>query len=94
MLASPKDNIMDIIHSTARFGEAYALHKHKAIIATAQDAIFLAELFPAMPSSSAFISILGIPEISERTPESTPWDSKEVAGYRNLWLDHPFALAV
>ena len=38
MLAASKENIVDIIRSTARFGEAYALRKYDAIIAAAQDA--------------------------------------------------------
>lgn len=38
MLAASKDEIVDIIRSTARFGEAYALRKYEAIIAAAQDA--------------------------------------------------------
>ena len=38
MLAASKENIVDIIRSTARFGEAYALRKYEAIIAAAKDA--------------------------------------------------------
>ena len=38
MLAASKDEIVDIIRSTVRFGENYALRKHDAIIAAAKDA--------------------------------------------------------
>lgn len=38
LLAASKDDIVGIIRSTARFGEAYALRKYDAIIAAAQDA--------------------------------------------------------
>src|SRR5699024_3347988 len=37
MLAASKEDIVDIIRSTARFGEAYALRKYDAIISAAQD---------------------------------------------------------
>ena len=38
MLAVPKDEIVEMIRSTARFGEKYALSKYDAVCAAAQDA--------------------------------------------------------
>lgn len=47
MLAASKENIVDIIRSTARFGEAYALRKYDAIIAAAQDAAVFGRALPS-----------------------------------------------
>ena len=47
MLAASKDDIVDIIRSTARFGEAYALRKYDAIIAAAQDASVFGRVLPS-----------------------------------------------
>ncbi len=38
MLAAPKDEIMAMIKSTARFGDKYAFSKYDAIYAAAEDA--------------------------------------------------------
>ncbi len=47
MLAASKDDIVDIIRSTARFGETYALRKYDAIIAAAQDAAVFGRALPS-----------------------------------------------
>ena len=47
MLAASKDDIVKIIHSTARFGESYALRKYDAIIAAAQDAAVFGRALPS-----------------------------------------------
>ena len=47
MLAAPKDDIVGIIRSTARFGETYALRKYDAIIAAAQDAAVFGRALPS-----------------------------------------------
>ena len=47
MLAASKDDIVEIIRSTARFGEAYALRKYNAIIAAAQDAAVFGRALPS-----------------------------------------------
>ena len=47
MLAASKEDIVDIIRSTARFGEAYALRKYDAIIAAAQDAAVFGRALPS-----------------------------------------------
>ena len=47
MLAAPKDDIVEIIRSTARFGESYALRKYDAIIAAAQDAAVFGRALPS-----------------------------------------------
>ena len=47
MLAASKENIVDIIRSTARFGEAYALRKYEAIIAAAKDAAVFGRTLPS-----------------------------------------------
>ena len=47
MLAASKDDIVDIIRSTARFGEAYALRKYDAIITAAQDAAVFGRALPS-----------------------------------------------
>lgn len=47
MLAASKDDIVKIIRSTARFGEAYALRKYDAIIAAAQDAAVFGRALPS-----------------------------------------------
>ena len=47
MLAAPKDDIVDIIRNTARFGQAYALRKYDAIIAAAQDAAVFGRALPS-----------------------------------------------
>ena len=49
MLAVPKDEIVEMIRSTARFGEKYALSKYDAICAAAQDAA----VFGHAPESNA-----------------------------------------
>lgn len=54
MLAASKDDIVDIIRNTARFGEAYALRKYDAIIAAAQDAAVFGR---ALPSNSVRIRL-------------------------------------
>lgn len=47
MLTASKDNIVDIIRSTARFGETYALRKYDAIITAAQDASVFGRALPS-----------------------------------------------
>lgn len=47
MLAASKDDIVDIIRNTARFGETYALRKYDAIIAAAQDAAVFGRALPS-----------------------------------------------
>ena len=47
MLAASKDDIVDIIRSTARFGETYALRKYDSIIAAAQDAAVFGRALPS-----------------------------------------------
>ena len=47
MLAASKDDIVKIIRSTARFGEAYALRKYDTIIAAAQDAAVFGRALPS-----------------------------------------------
>ena len=47
MLAASKEDIVDIIRSTARFGEAYALRKYDAIIFAAQDAAVFGRALPS-----------------------------------------------
>ena len=47
ILAASKENIVDIIRSTARFGEAYALRKYEAIIAAAKDAAVFGRALPS-----------------------------------------------
>lgn len=47
MLAASKDEIVDIIRSTARFGENYALRKFDAIIAAAKDAAVFGRALPS-----------------------------------------------
>ena len=47
ILAAPKDDIVEIIRSTARFGESYALRKYDAIIAAAQDAAVFGRALPS-----------------------------------------------
>lgn len=47
MLAASKDDIVGIIRSTARFGEAYALRKYDAIIVAAQDAAVFGRALPS-----------------------------------------------
>ena len=47
MLAASKEDIVDIIRSTARFGEAYALRKYDAIISAAQDAAVFGRALPS-----------------------------------------------
>ena len=54
MLAAPKDNILDIIRNTARFGQAYALHKYDAIVAVTQDAAVFGR---ALPSNAVHIRL-------------------------------------
>ena len=54
MLAASKENIVDIIRSTARFGEAYALRKYEAIIAAAKD---VAVFGRALPSNAVRIRL-------------------------------------
>ena len=54
ILAASKDDIVDIIRSTARFGEAYALRKYDAIIAATQDA---ASFGRALPSNAVRIRL-------------------------------------
>ena len=48
MLAASKEDIVDIIRSTARFGEAYALRKYDAIISAAQDAAVFGRALPSI----------------------------------------------
>lgn len=47
MLAAPKDEITEIIRSTARFGEKYALAKYDAICAAARDASVFGRALPS-----------------------------------------------
>ena len=47
MLAASKEDIVDIIRSTARFGEAYALRKYDAITAAAHDAAVFGRALPS-----------------------------------------------
>ena len=47
MLTASKDDIVEIIRSTARFGEAYALRKYDTIIAAAQDAAVFGRALPS-----------------------------------------------
>lgn len=47
MLAASKDEIVDIIRSTARFGENYALRKYDAIITAAKDAALFGRALPS-----------------------------------------------
>ena len=47
MLAAPKDVIVEIIRSTARSGEAYALRKYNAILTAAQDAAVFGRALPS-----------------------------------------------
>lgn len=47
MLAAPKDEITEIIQSTARFGEKYALAKYDAICAAARDASVFGRALPS-----------------------------------------------
>lgn len=47
ILAAPKADIVKIIHSTARFGEAYALGKYDVILAAAQDASVFGRALPS-----------------------------------------------
>jgi hypothetical protein len=39
ILAAPRDAIIDLIHSTARFGEKYAIEKYNRLISAANDAL-------------------------------------------------------
>lgn len=39
ILAAPRDEIIDLIHSTARFGEKYAIEKYNRLISAANDAL-------------------------------------------------------
>ena len=47
MLEASKDDIVETIRSTARFGEAYALRKYDAVIAAAQDASVFGRALPS-----------------------------------------------
>ena len=47
MLAAPKDRIVGMIRSTARFGEKYALAKYDAICAAARDAAVFGRTLPS-----------------------------------------------
>ncbi len=47
MLSANKDDIVEIIHTTARFGEKYALEKYDAIIAAAKDAAVFGRALPS-----------------------------------------------
>ena len=47
ILAASKDDIVDIIRTTARFGKSYALRKCDAIIAAAQDASVFGRALPS-----------------------------------------------
>ena len=47
ILAAPKADIVKIIRSTARFGEAYALGKYDVILAAAQDASVFGRALPS-----------------------------------------------
>lgn len=54
ILAAPKDDIVAIIRSTARFGEKYALAKYDALCAAAKDA---ADFGRALPSNAIRIRL-------------------------------------
>ena len=54
MLAAPKDILVDIIRSTARFGQKYALKKYDAIHAAAEDAAVFGR---ALPSNAVRIKL-------------------------------------
>ena len=47
MLAAPKDELVNIIRGTARFGEKYALAKYDAIYAAAKDAAIFGRALPS-----------------------------------------------
>lgn len=47
MLAAPKDELVEIIRSTARFGEKYALAKYDAICTAAKDAAVFGRALPS-----------------------------------------------
>ena len=47
MLAAPKDRIVGMVRSTARFGEKYALAKYDAICAAARDAAVFGRTLPS-----------------------------------------------
>ena len=47
MLAAPKDELVEIIRSTARFGEKYALTKYDAICIAAKDAAVFGRALPS-----------------------------------------------
>ena len=47
MLAAPKDKLVEIIRSTARFGEKYALAKYDAICEAAKDAAVFGRALPS-----------------------------------------------
>lgn len=47
MLAAPKEELVEIIRSTARFGEAYALSKYEAILEAAKDASIFGRSLPS-----------------------------------------------
>lgn len=47
MLAAPKDKIVSVIKSTARFGEKYALAKYDALCAAARDAAVFGHALPS-----------------------------------------------
>lgn len=47
MLAAPKDELVENIRSTARFGEEYAFAKYDAICTAAKDAAVLGRAFPS-----------------------------------------------
>ena len=47
MLAAPKDELVEIIRSTARFGETYALARYDAICTAAKDAAVFGRALPS-----------------------------------------------
>ena len=47
MLAAPKEELIGLIRSTARFGEAYALNKYEAILEAAKDSAIFGRALPS-----------------------------------------------
>ena len=47
MLAAPKEELVGLIRSTARFGEAYALNKYEAILEAAKDSAIFGRALPS-----------------------------------------------
>ena len=47
MLAAPKDELVETIRSTARFGETYALARYDAICTAAKDAAVFGRALPS-----------------------------------------------